>query len=128
MSAVVAIDFDGTLCVPYDGPPLPGALEFLEQLSRRGYYVAIYTCNVTDKVEAWLEKYGVAKFVGSVTNTKPPAVLYFDDRGWRFDGEESYGDVLRALDVDRAAPWWERDDFKRVGGAKPVWEEWYGSA
>ena len=98
----LAIDFDGVIHNMdkgfYDGTcygdPLPGALQALEQLSKK-YNIIIYTAKAkpnrplvngktgTKLVEEWLEKYNVMQYVDYVTAEKPRAILYIDDNGYR---------------------------------------------
>mgnify|MGYP007073345462 FL=1 len=35
-------------------------------------------------VEEWLEKYGVRQYIKEVTSEKPRALIYIDDKGYRF--------------------------------------------
>ena len=109
----IALDFDGTLHAYTSGwlgvtncqdPPTPGAREAVDELRRRGFRVVIYSSRAAstagaDAIRDWLARYG---FVGidEVTATKPPAVLYVDDRGLRFEGDWHH--VL--LEVSRLFP------------------------
>lgn len=107
MKKTVAIDFDGVLNT-YDGwagedelfDPMPGAYEFLRGLSVT-YSVVIYTTRDAEKVESWLMNYGMNRWVDRVTNTKPRAVAYVDDRAVRFEG--SYAQTLK--DIERSTHW-----------------------
>jgi hypothetical protein len=98
----LAIDFDGVIHNMdkgfYDGTcygdPLPGALQALEQLSKK-YNIVIYTAKAksnrplingktgTQLVEEWLKKHNVMQYVDYVTAEKPRAILYIDDNGYR---------------------------------------------
>lgn len=89
---IVAIDFDGVIhryskgwrdgsC--YDRP-MPGAKAAIKKLMKR-YTVVILTARKTKthyKVRAWLRKWGFPKI--KVTNIKPMAVFYLDDKAIRF--------------------------------------------
>lgn len=109
----LAIDFDGVIhnmdkgfhdgtCY---GDPLPGALQALEQLSKK-YNIIIYTAKAkpnrplvngktgTKLVEEWLEKYNVMQYVDYVTAEKPRAILYIDDNGYR---HTDWGSTLNFL-------------------------------
>jgi phosphoglycolate phosphatase-like HAD superfamily hydrolase len=85
---LIAVDFDGTLHDskhPVEGkkmgPPMPGALEAIEELQDRGYGIIVFTVNNPKVVGEWLEYYGFDDFI--VTNTKPNAMFYIDDRAIR---------------------------------------------
>ena len=109
----LAIDFDGVIhnmdkgfhdgtCY---GDPLPGALQALEQLSKK-YNIIIYKAKATPNrplvngktgtklVEEWLEKYNVMQYVDYVTAEKPRAILYIDDNGYR---HTDWGSTLNFL-------------------------------
>lgn len=107
-----AIDWDGT-CVenawPEMGDWLPGAVEGLHQLDSMGK-VVIYSCRVAawefcDKSE-WRERRDVLDVAAEIAamrrmltkkdlghleiwtrDFKPPAVIYIDDKGFRFTGD-----------------------------------------
>lgn len=82
----LCIDFDGVLNV-YDGnyhagpihPPAPGVRQFLEALNR-DYLPVILTARDTDEVWSWLIDNALEELVDGVTNEKPPAIAYIDDR------------------------------------------------
>lgn len=108
----VCLDFDQTLHpytkgytgpVPEDEPPIPGAKQFIQTLIAKGYRLIIQSarCNHPGGAEAiwaWLRKYGLAQYISEVTNVKPPAVAYVDDRGVHFDGK-NYFQVLQKIDA-----------------------------
>ncbi len=108
MKPTVCLDFDGVLnnYTHYDPnncfTPRPGAKEFLEKLNEN-YTVVILTARRFDKVERWLKNYGLRKYVFDVTNIKPPAVAYIDDRGIEFNG--NYDIVLKQL--EHFQPYWK---------------------
>lgn len=94
MKKTVCLDFDGVLHAysrgwadgtVYDGP-MPGAVEAVQKLSERHKLVVQTTRENLDEVRAWLERYGFPSM--EVTNKKPPAVLYIDDRALRFESWE----------------------------------------
>ncbi len=101
MNSVVCVDLDGVLN-QFDGwkgpdyfhPPRPGAREFLQKLRSLGYEVVIFTVRWKPHVEHWLTQNGLAEFVNGVTDKKPPAHLYIDDRAFCFRG-----DFQEALDL-----------------------------
>lgn len=87
----IAVDFDGVL---HDfekgwcggkivGKPLPNSRESINKLIEKGYDVVILTAREDfEPVHKWLRKYKFPKL--KVTNVKPPAIAYIDDRGIRF--------------------------------------------
>ena len=109
----VAVDFDGTLTA-YDNhdalpspPPLDGAREFLEKLQDAGKHVIVFTHRPVDQVVEWLRDNGMFDLVlGGVTNIKPEASAYLDDRAVRFDGdfEQAFKDVTKKK---RIRAWWQ---------------------
>ena len=84
----VAVDFDGVLAEHETewheskiGSPIQDGLRLLTQLQKKGYAVVVLTARKDTKtVRTWLKKQG---FQLPVTNTKPPAVAYVDDRAVR---------------------------------------------
>lgn len=106
-SAVIAVDFDGVLMNQthwsgdHDGP-LPGARRFLERLIDLGYIVHIHTCRDVPGTWALLDEHGLSDLVSGVSNTKPVAWAYIDDRGVPFRGD--YDEALARLEA--FAPWW----------------------
>jgi len=108
---VVCVDLNGVLDM-YTGwkhadhwdPPRDGAREFLEQLNQHGYRVVVFTTRYSGDVWRWLDANGLSAFVDEVTDRKPPAHAFVDDRAVRFDGSFS-----RALDqVVTFTAHWER--------------------
>ena len=103
----------GTVCVDWNGvldtyqgwqgpdftyPPREGVGEFLYALMQRGYHVIIYSSRKADLIWHWLRENDLDGFVSDVvSDCKPPAIAYIDDRGIRFEGD--FGDVLIELDT-----------------------------
>lgn len=107
---VICVDLDGVLNLfdswrspEYFHPLRPGAREFLARLNQEGYRVVIFTVRWYEWVEKWLNENGVREFVDEVTDRKPPARVYLDDRAvcFRGDFEEAY---------------------RQIAGFKPFWE------
>jgi hypothetical protein len=95
-----------------DDDPVPGARSFCRWLIDKGYNIVILSTRFCDKtndqsenvafdapsniemdsnrgmraVRKWLDKHAFPKDI-KLTATKPPANLYIDDRGFRFEGE-----------------------------------------
>jgi hypothetical protein len=109
----LAIDFDGVLSAytgwkgdmaPLD-PPLPGAIEFLEACVAHGFAVTIFTTRPEQLVSEWLEAH--APQIGysqiGITNKKPPAWLYIDDRCFLFKGT-----FPSMEEIDKFKAWWQK--------------------
>ena len=100
----IAIDFDGVIYKNskgyHDGTvydePIEGALDAIKLFYDKGYSIVIFTGKVKPDrpspnkksmiqlVEEWLEKYGVRQYIKEVTSEKPRALIYIDDKGYRF--------------------------------------------
>jgi hypothetical protein len=117
----VCVDLNGVLDF-YQGwqgsdhwdPPRPGAFEFLEELSARGFRVVIFSTKDPKGVDAWLRSHGLAEYVAEVTDRKVPAVAYVDDRAVRFRGD--YKQAL--LEIDEP-PYWKQGDSLAPGCVTP---------
>ena len=104
----ICVDFDGVIH-NYDqgfkdgsiyGEPLPGAMSGLFKLVHAGYNVVICTTRLNPcfdeenrlirepaiQIRNWLQKHGFIYGVHwhDLTNNKPKAIAYIDDRGVRF--------------------------------------------
>lgn len=100
MKKTVCFDFDGVIhsytsgwCGAANIPdiPMPGIRKEFEKLDEAGYYIAICSSRAQykegrDAIWDWLEENGLRDFVDSVTAEKPPALVYVDDRGMKFEG------------------------------------------
>ncbi len=93
----IAWDFDATLHayttwtgeVP-TGEPLPGAREAVQAFRDAGYRNVVFTCRALTEgglaaTRLWLDQHDFA--IDEVTAWKPHAMLYVDDRAWRFEGD-----------------------------------------
>src|SRR5215471_5224593 len=95
MKYTVCVDFDGVLhrdpgfvsAELIEGDPVPGAIGWLEGLSRRFDVVVLSTRAESiagkEAIERWLVAHGPLGGIRA-TATKVPALLYVDDRAWRF--------------------------------------------
>ena len=112
----VAIDFDGVLNT-YDGwvaehelfEPRRGAGLFLARLDEK-YQVIIFTVRKPRLVWDWLIKHNLSQYVYQVTNKKPRAFVYVDDRGLKFNGD--YEEILN--EIDSFTTYWEPDSIEFV--------------
>ena len=102
-SSNIAIDFDGVIHndnLGYHdgtiyGEIIDGAKDAIIDISKN-YKIIIFTAKaksdrpiVNDKsgkqlVEEWLQKHDLLKYITEVTAEKPRALLYIDDKGYRF--------------------------------------------
>lgn len=100
--AVLAIDFDGVL---HDntwrapghrmGVPIQGAREVMGTLKDLGHQLVIFTERGAspEHVEDWLDYFKIP--YDSVTDRKPKADVYLDDRAVRFKNwAEAYHDIV----------------------------------
>lgn len=89
---VVAFDFDGVIARskwprPEIGDADPKAFDAIQHYYTRGCEVIIFTARPTshhDRIWKWLEEHEMAWAIYDVTNVKPVACLYFDDRAVRW--------------------------------------------
>jgi trehalose-6-phosphatase len=91
--------FDGTLAGyehGWQGPPAEaptkGARSAMQALKAKGYTIVVFSCRASDPggvqdIERWLVQQGMARYVSEVTDVKPKAVAYIDDRGVPFSGD-----------------------------------------
>ncbi len=109
---IACVDFNGVLD-SYTGwkgplhfdPPRPGVREFLVALRERGFAVVVFTTRFADDVWQWLREHQLADLVSDVTDRKPAAHVFVDDRAVCFRG--NFVDTLREIDAF-AAHWEER--------------------
>jgi hypothetical protein len=91
---VVCVDLNGVLD-RYTGwqdekhwdPPRAGADEFLRRLHERGFRVVVFTTRWADDARAWLGEHGLDRWVSEVTDRKPAAHVFVDDRAVCFRGD-----------------------------------------
>lgn len=91
----LAVDFDGVLQNGFD-EPLPGARDGMRELSKH-YRLVLFTArHDLDGVAVWLHQHNLSHYFATVTNRKPNAVAYLDDRGVRFTGWPQAVEDVRA--------------------------------
>lgn len=100
---IVCVDLNGVLDA-YTGwkspdhwdPPVPGAEGFLRSLHESGFRVVVLTTRWADDARAWLEEHGLLQWISEVTDRKPAAHVFVDDRAvcFRGDFEETLRQVL----------------------------------
>jgi hypothetical protein len=120
----VAVDFDGVLhsytspwvsedVIP--DPPVPGAIEWLQEMLKEfDVFIHSTRCATNPGRSAclnWLDENGLQEalklaFDGRLrfTNSKEPCVIYIDDRGYRFTGNN----FPSADEIRKALPWWKQ--------------------
>jgi 5'(3')-deoxyribonucleotidase len=110
----VAVDFDGVLhsytspwvnAETIPDPPVPGAIEWLREIAAKFAVVIFTTRGRTTEgqraVRHWLHENGWdAGMNATVTAEKLAALVYIDDRAWRFEGR-----FPTAQEIHAARPW-----------------------
>ena len=110
----VAVDFDGVLhsytspwidAETIPDPPVSGAIEWLRDVAQKFNVVIFTTRGKTPEgqraVRHWLHENGWETGMNAVvTAEKVPALIYIDDRGWRFEGT-----FPTAAEIHAARPW-----------------------
>lgn len=102
MAKTIAVDFDGVINSYTSGfvanripdPPVEGAFDFLLALQAKGHDVVVLSTRASngaavDLMRTWFRMHGYPdRQLGRIviTNRKPKAGLYIDDRGFRFEG------------------------------------------
>ncbi len=111
MKQIIALDFDGVIhsyTTPWNGadiisdPPVEGAMSFIRKVLDSKFDLVIYStrsCPETNGIEnaergkkaikQYLIDNGLAREDANqidVVSSKPRAVVYIDDRAWRFEG------------------------------------------
>lgn len=80
-----------------NGEAIEGVRECMEKARARLALNVVLTARPNvEAVAAWLDSHGYAGLVEYVTNVKPPAVVYVDDRGLHFDSAVGVAAELEA--------------------------------
>ena len=91
---IVCVDLNGVLD-GYTGwkgsehwdPPRPGAAAFLTGLAESGFDIVVFTTRHRVGVRRWLREHGLLGWVSAITDRKPPAHVFIDDRAVCFRGD-----------------------------------------
>lgn len=109
MKYSICVDFDGVIHSYSRGwkddwmhdpineldPPVDGAIEWLMEMQKH-FTVIIFTTRgqygpqAALAIGTWLAHYGFVGEFPTVTNEKPPALIYLDDRAVRFEGPGTF--------------------------------------
>lgn len=123
----VCLDFDGVIHAyerwtgkaDIPNPPVKGIEGFMRELKELGYDIAVCSSRASEEsgriaIIQWMKKYDLYKYVWCVSDVKPPAVAYVDDRGVRFEGD--FGAALESIkDLRNNGNW-----IKRGKQAQPL--------
>jgi hypothetical protein len=96
---IICIDCDGVLRDPITNGEIPFARESMSLLHRHGWRLICLTANDVALVNTWLRHNRLRKYFTAVTNVKPLAFRYIDDRAIGFydwDQEDLF-DLTRVL-------------------------------
>ena len=115
----IGFDFDGVIhsytsrwkgadIIP--DPPVPGICDEIIKLYKMGCEIVVYTtrADTPEGLKAvwhYLDRLGIKACIKSVTNEKPLALCYVDDRAIRFDGKAE-GLAEKAITFKA---WWEKE-------------------
>jgi hypothetical protein len=117
----IALDFDGVLNsygAGYTGvevvdDPVPGAQRFVTNLLEDGFEPVVFSARASDRggvaaIKQWLSTHEFPRM--EVTDVKPKAEVYVDDRAFRFEG--NFDEALKFIHSDEAEPWTTRKGSK----------------
>ena len=99
---VIAVDLDGVLnnYTKYEENNIPeiktGAEEFIKELHKKGYKLVLFTNRKPFNASKWLIENKLDKYFSDVTNVKPIASIYIDDRALKFNGD--YNQTLTEIE------------------------------
>ena len=114
VNSTVGIDFDGVIHKNskgfHDGTiydePVKGAKKALELLSKK-FNIVIYTCKGNSKrplinnktgtqlIWEWLKKYNLNSYISEITDKKPRALFYIDDKAITFTTWKDVLDIIK---------------------------------
>lgn len=116
VSQTISVDFDGVLhsytskwvsAAVIPDPPVPGAIEWLNAMAEK-FEIVVHTTRARsadgrEAVALYLIQHGLsdrAKRRIVVSYEKLPAIIYIDDRAWRFQGT-----FPTVTEIQEARPW-----------------------
>lgn len=116
----IAVDFDGVIhsyttkwvdAATVPDPPVPGVIEWMNTMLDE-FTIVIHTTRAKElegrvAVRKFLKKHGFKDDEALITAEKPAALLYIDDRGFRFDGDASHLPSVNAIRY-KYVPWNKR--------------------
>lgn len=114
---VIVLDFNGVFD-EYEGwngivqryPKAEGIEEFLVEVRKDFNTIIICTATMPiEKVEDWLREFRLDKYVDYVTNHKPPAQVYVDDRAVTHNG--NFDETLE--NIRNFKPHWKKRKYKK---------------
>jgi len=103
----IAMDFDGVIATYTTGQHqeigtlIPGIKELIDQLRTEGWAVVIYSARKTHEIEGWLDDNAVIH--DGISEDKPLAEIYVDDRALQFDGNVTN----LQYQIANHRPWWQ---------------------
>ena len=113
----IGIDFDGVIHNHHKGfhdgtiygEPIPGAIEAIKYLSLK-FKIIIFTAKAksdrplingktgVELVYDWLRDYKIIDHIHEVTSEKPRALIYIDDKGFRFENWKDTLDFINKIE------------------------------
>ena len=109
----ICLDFDG-VCNTYTGwegddelyEPQAGLRAFLERLKTMGYEIVVFSTRPAAVLSYWFHQHRLRHLIDGFPTSKPPAVMYVDDRGFNFSGD--FDEVIDEIEAYGTEPWWHK--------------------
>lgn len=115
MKFSICIDFDGVIhrydtpwinAATIPDPPVDGTIQWMNDMAAH-FTLVVFTTRAQTldgklAVEDYLKRNGWEHGFILITDKKPPALLYIDDRAFRFTGP---GSLPTAQDIHQMKPW-----------------------
>lgn len=108
-SRVVCVDFDGVIVGGGNaglGKPRAGARDFLRILYNNDFKVVIFSVRPPKELIKYFKDNNMMGYVSDITDEKPSALCYVDDRAIQFNGD--YNDALQ--EISGFKTWWEKEE------------------